>query len=245
MRFLKSLGLQPGDVVALEGAPIYLSDAPGRAHEQANRLVGVLADALKAYGCLPELHVLLDELTCVEHPGTRNRYLEALPLHPVRITLESTMLNPGLELLGQLAKSRVQRGGGSTGRQCVLRLAPHPILVTNQGRPACSLMDSAFQLGKRGSLSIIVHPNTMMVGGSPVSFIDQQRGVLGVLSSRRTLELPKTDHLPWELGVLHFWLDQSGNVASSWRSWNKGRTVKFVDGAIRLAEINEALARLS
>ncbi len=243
MQCLKNLGLVVGQHVALEGAPIYLVDMPGPAHHQANAVISVLAEALVRLGCVPELHVLMDEHTCSEEPGARERYCSELPLSPHRVVLESAMVQPSWDVLDRIPDHLIQRNGGTTGQQKVLHASPQPILVTNRGAPTCALMDSAFQLSKSAALSIIVHPAEMLVGGNQVNFTLQQESTCAVLAALRDSD---QDHpvLPWELGMVHLWLDEHGQIVRSWRARNKGRQIlrKHLAG---VEEINEAVSARS
>lgn len=243
MQCLKNLGLVAGQHVALEGAPIYLVDMPGPAYRQANAVITVLAQALVDLGCVPELHVLMDEHTCTEHPSSRARYCRELPLDPFRVVLESEMVHPSWDVLERIPAHLIQHNGGTTGQQKVLHASPQPILITNRGQPTCALMDSAFQLSKSAALSIIIHPVKMMVSGSEVDFTLQQEGLCAVLSALRN---QNQDHpaLPWELGMVHLWLDEHGQIVRSWRARNKGRQVlrKHLAG---IEELNEAVSARS
>lgn len=243
MQCLKNLGLVAGQRVALEGAPIYLVDMPGSAHRQTNAVITVLGKALVELGCLPELHVLLDEHTCSEEPCARERYCAELSLDPIRVVLESEMVRPSWNVLERIPAHLIQHNGGTTGQQKVLHASPQPILVTNRGQPTCALMDSAFQLSKSAALSIIVHPEKMMVSGSQVDFRLQQEGLCAVLSALRNLN-QEHPALPWELGMVHLWLDEHGQIVRSWRARNKGRQIlrKHLAG---VEEINEAVSARS
>ena len=203
--------VNPGMVVALEGAPIYLCDSPTAVHAAANKVVAQIAEAVQALGARPELHVLLDDFTCEEADGHRESYLNCLPLCPSRVVLESELVQPARELFGRLMPKRIM-SGGKQGNFRRLTVEPKPVLITDSGRPACALLDTAFQLGKKADISFVIHPRVMEVSGSRVSFGKQQWGVLRVIKSvRRTAgERPQ---FPWPLGLVHVWLDEVGQIA--------------------------------
>ena len=224
MRFLNALQLQAGDVIAIEGAPIYLCDPPSGAHRHAFDVMQQLIVAIDRLGCVTHHHLLLDEYSCVERSGIRAKYEHVDMPTPAHIALESDFVQPAQRVLSAIPARAVTRGG-LNGNFRRLGSGSQPVLVTDRSKPACALLDSAFQRGKVCDLNIVIHPERMLIDGEVADFRAQQQGVFDVLCAIRG-DGQSHASLPWRKGWIHIWLGDSGEVVEvTWRR-NKGRGVR-------------------
>lgn len=223
--FLKKIQINPNSRVAIETAPIYLCEEPNIFHKNSDFLATHIYRQLQTMGCQVDFFLLLDEYSCVEKQGNREKHVELLTLSPTQIILESELVSPASELQKNIPNRFTVRGG-KQGNFLRLKRNPSPVLVKDNGLPACALLDSTFQLSKNCDLNIIIHPEKMFINGEEVSFVEQQRGVLSVLQSIRNQNNPQFAQLPWSKGLIHIWLDSVGEVSRIIWIRNKGRGLK-------------------
>lgn len=232
MRFLNALGLQPGDTVALEGAPIYLCDAPMAVHHQAEQVLEQLASALTERGCIIDRRLLVDEYSC-EDRGHCSAYEAICRVPYSSIMLESELVAPARKLL-ELIPEKVLHRGGSTGQLVKLVAGQHnvdreqPLLVKNSDMPACALLDAAFQRSKVCDLNVVVHPEQLQIGKEIADFRGQQASVFEVLRAVRMPGASRHPQLPWRRGWVHVWLSPDGDISTITWTRNKGTNTKQV-----------------
>lgn len=223
--FLRRLGitLEQNDTVALEGAPIYLSDEPGPDNHNANAVVQSVATELRDCCRGVQLHVLFDDLNGEERDGVRQRYRDLFPFPPHRVALETELIPDAWQVFEAIPTRWTD---GVAGLRRLTRNGEDvtPALLKGDGVPTCALLDTAFQLGKAADLIVVVHPEKLSVDGSSVDFRIQQQGVHAVLRAMRSVE-QSHDALPWKHGYINIWLDAAGNVINVTRLHNKGRSV--------------------
>lgn len=225
-KIFDSLGIHAGQTVALEGAPVYLSDFPQAVHEAALNILKKISDFSKEQGVLCEHWLLLDEIHGVSRPGARAAYLDLVQsVFPADyIVMEGDLCNDALAVLASLPNKSVDRAGGDS-HLSRLKKEPKPQLTNHYGQPSCALLDAAFQLRKRNaSLSVVVHPEAMLVGGNIVDFRQQQAGVLAVLETARLLHKTQPE-FPCTHGVLHLWLDAAQGICAVERTCVRGTNV--------------------
>ena len=230
MRFLNALGLAQGSTVALEGAPVYLCDAPMSVHHHAEQVLEELARLLTERGCTVERRLLVDEYSC-EDRGYREDYEAICRVSYTSVMLESELVSPARALL-ELIPEKVLHRGGLSGQLVKLVAGQgnadreQPLLIKNSGMPACALLDAAFQRSKVCDVNIVVHPEQLQIGEEVADFRAQQDSVLEVLRAVRT---PTVRHskLPWTW--VHVWLSPDGDISSITCTRNKGQNIKQVN----------------
>lgn len=223
--FLKKIQLNANSRVVIETAPIYLCDEPNIFHTKSDFIANNIYSQLQALGCKIDFFLLLDEYSCNEKQGNRKKYKDLLTLVPTQIILESELVGPATELKKYIPNRFTVRGG-KQGNFLRLKRNPSPVLVKDNGLPACALLDSAFQLSKHCDLNIIIHPEKMFIEDKEVSFVEQQRGVLSVLQSIRNQNSSQFAQLPWSKGLIHIWLDSRAEISRIIWIRNKGRGIK-------------------
>lgn len=227
-KLLSQIGLRPGMTVALEGPPVYLADMPAQVHWAGYGHLRRIAGAVEQLGAKAEHWALLDEIHGEERDGARDAYelLLAKTLPPSQTVMEGSLIEGARELLAELPGKKVdQAGGGSELRRLKLYNPPevwnlgglNPQLTNHTGRPNCALLDATFNVRKVADLSIVVHPERMLVRGGTVNFREQQGGVLAVLQTRRAPG-QQGPELPWQHGVLHVWTNELGTVVDMHRT---------------------------
>lgn len=231
-KLLKKIGVQPGMTVALEGPPIYLADMPTDLHCSGYVLLREIAGAVEALGATFEHWALLDEIHGDVLAQAREAYEQILneTLPPHQTVMEGDLMDEALGIRDQFPRKKLDCAGGNSS---LCRLKPttvpkvwglegksQPQLTNHEGRPTCALLDGAFNLRKQADLSVVVHPQRMDANGGSIDFCEQQAGVVSVLQSRRRAG-QKRPELPWQLGVLHVWIDETGTVMRRHCTWIK------------------------
>lgn len=209
---LSKLGIRVGDVVAIEGPPIYASDRVADVHRNGYAVVRKILESVSEHGATPRHYAMIDDM----HGGTflyeddYKKLLEEVGVCPDELVPESSLCMDARGLIKKIPTNKLC-GDGNGSQFAKLNVEPRPLLRRPDGTPACALLDAAFNVHKDAVLSVVVHPKCMQVHGDDVDFMNQQRGVM------QTLRVASS--WPFQHGILHVWINEKGDVLEVTRTF--------------------------
>lgn len=213
---LSKLRIGVGDVVAIEGPPIYASDPVADVHRNGYAVVRKIQQDVHGHGAIARHHAMIDDM----HGGTfpyaddYKQLLQELDVEPDATVSESSLCDSAGKLIANIPPKKLI-GDGNGSQFAKLNVEPRPLLRRPDGTPACALLDAAFNVYKDAVLSVVVHPKYMEVHGDDVDFMNQQRGVMETLRVANSW--------PFKHGILHVWINDQGKVLEVKRTFiNKG-----------------------